>query len=543
MDEVKIRELEEKSTVNLTDLLIVEDNDGTKTTTVSHVVRAVKEGLYFDTVKDMKRANLHEGDVVTTLGFYKVNDGGGAKYKIVYAPTDVEDKMLIHYLDTSDTLRAHLICDDNRVNVLQAGAHGDGKTDDTKIFTSIINSGKEIYLPKTEKGYYVYNITNMFIVEDIDIDFNGNIITGQLHFSSMATKPKIRLRNGIINGISKYALFIYTSHLVEVDNITINNGYVQFMSNWSGTDELKLTNFNINIDDTDISSGTYISGYVKVIMNNINITGYDDHTITNDAISISSYIADHDNIISISNTYINITCNTGINLNMASTEVSIADCKFAKSKTALYMNSGAYMCSVNIDNIRLSGCENMIHSTGMGTKINVGRITIPGHMHNESDVFKYFIKDIDGTICFNSKYTYPNYQKYKTPLFESSGRGCNGSVYDQNDPRLLPTKLNINIKQAKESLLSSYGAIELFGLNNMRLNVTNADNIDKTIISKIYNGTDGQIITLQSDDNITLQKVSSSSNIKLLGGKTSIPLSSETPIVLQYINTTWVQLP
>ena len=143
MDTVKVRELPVKSgPLSLTDLLIVEDNDGTKTTEVRQFRSLLQQSIYFNTVDDMKNATLNEGDVVQTLGFREINDGGGALYKIVYAPTDLDDGMLIHYLRTSDTLRAHLITD-GTLNVLQCGVFGNGVADD---YTLINKAAKKVYL-------------------------------------------------------------------------------------------------------------------------------------------------------------------------------------------------------------------------------------------------------------------------------------------------------------------------------------------------------------------------------------------------------------
>ena len=79
MDTVKVRELPVKSgPLSLTDLLIIEDNDGTKTTEVRQFRSLLQQSIYFNTVEDMKSATLNEGDVVQTLGYREPNDGGGA---------------------------------------------------------------------------------------------------------------------------------------------------------------------------------------------------------------------------------------------------------------------------------------------------------------------------------------------------------------------------------------------------------------------------------------------------------------------------------
>ena len=67
MDTVKIRELPQKSgSISLTDLIIIEDNDGTKVAEVGEFRSLLQQSIYFNTVDDMKNATLHEGDVVRT---------------------------------------------------------------------------------------------------------------------------------------------------------------------------------------------------------------------------------------------------------------------------------------------------------------------------------------------------------------------------------------------------------------------------------------------------------------------------------------------
>ena len=79
-----------------------------------------KKPYYFDTVADMKAStDLKEENVVITLGYYEINDGGGAEYKIrTKLDTDIDDgfKIII------DNLVAELIIKDNTVNIKQLGA-------------------------------------------------------------------------------------------------------------------------------------------------------------------------------------------------------------------------------------------------------------------------------------------------------------------------------------------------------------------------------------------------------------------------------------
>lgn len=97
----------------------------------------------FDTVADMKLADLKTGMSVQTLGYYEVNDGGGATYKI----TDTESQS--EYQEELDNeLYASLIIED-AINVKQIGARGNNTNDDSSYFnkqTSFLNIPNGNYL-------------------------------------------------------------------------------------------------------------------------------------------------------------------------------------------------------------------------------------------------------------------------------------------------------------------------------------------------------------------------------------------------------------
>ena len=119
MEEIKIRQLPEKSSVSPTDYLIIEDEDGTKRSFVRNFRSLILTSLHFDTIDDLKNSvgmGLKEGDICETLGYHHVGDGGGAKYRITYNPTAVEDGKLVHYLSYSDTLRAEIILGSTQPN-------------------------------------------------------------------------------------------------------------------------------------------------------------------------------------------------------------------------------------------------------------------------------------------------------------------------------------------------------------------------------------------------------------------------------------------
>ena len=131
--------------------------------------------ITFDTVSDMQEAtNLVNGSKCTTLGYYDVNDGGSAIYKIrTITNNDVVDNMFIIELN-DNTLVAELIIE-NELNVKQIGAKNDDSTDNGTILRNMFTRCREL------------NITNIFFPKGIyrisqtllDYGINGLVLKGE----------------------------------------------------------------------------------------------------------------------------------------------------------------------------------------------------------------------------------------------------------------------------------------------------------------------------------------------------------------------------
>lgn len=87
----------------------------------------------FDTVADMQNSeNLVAGGYAKTLGYYALNDGGGALYYI----TDSEPST---YYETVGDLYAQLVVEGNRINAASYGIKGDGTFDDASAIQAAID--------------------------------------------------------------------------------------------------------------------------------------------------------------------------------------------------------------------------------------------------------------------------------------------------------------------------------------------------------------------------------------------------------------------
>lgn len=111
--------------------------------------------ITFNNVEDMKNSNnLIDGSFAQTLGFYNINDGGKALYKIKKITNhDIIDNMTIIALNDKNLI-AELIFDDV-LNVKQIGAKTNIKESSSDILEKAIEitKGKTLYFP--EGIYYI----------------------------------------------------------------------------------------------------------------------------------------------------------------------------------------------------------------------------------------------------------------------------------------------------------------------------------------------------------------------------------------------------
>lgn len=148
-----------------------------ETTDISNLTYDIAK-FKFNTVSAMKQAytdeKIGEGAIVETIGYYQVNDGGGATYK-VRTKTDSDDIDDGSIIAIGNTLVAELIIDSN-VNVKEFGAYGDNIHDDTQAIQKAIDycSNKKIKLVSDSS---IYKITDTLLINTdyLHVEFNGTI--------------------------------------------------------------------------------------------------------------------------------------------------------------------------------------------------------------------------------------------------------------------------------------------------------------------------------------------------------------------------------
>ena len=129
----------------------------------------------FNNVNEMKQAtNLIEGSYAKTLGYYSINDGGGATYKIrKITNEDIIDNAII-----IPVLNPELIAEinDNIIYPEMMGAKGDGINDDTIPLQSTFKKGRTIIFGK-EKTYLVKDAISIF--NGTSVEMSGSTIEAE----------------------------------------------------------------------------------------------------------------------------------------------------------------------------------------------------------------------------------------------------------------------------------------------------------------------------------------------------------------------------
>lgn len=198
----------------------------------------------FNTIDDMKNAtNLVAGSYAQTVGFHKVNDGGGAMYYITDSGTANEMDVIV-----IGSLYANLVIPSVLVPE-QVGAYGDGVHNDTTAFKRSLELSKRIHL----KGNYR---VDSFDVENLTIEGESNIVT--------ITSPIHLLDNSKISNFTIKTISESDKHLIRIsgnsdnvyNDITIDHITMTYDES-TGTEVALTANYckNLTITNCDIYVG------------------------------------------------------------------------------------------------------------------------------------------------------------------------------------------------------------------------------------------------------------------------------------------------
>lgn len=150
----------------------------------------------FNTIIDMKNfTQFKTGDYAYTLGYYNINDGGSAYYKITNNQQSTEHQENIGNLYAT-------LMHDKIVNIKQFGAYGDGVHDDTIPLQKMFSINVDKYI--ISSGTYMLN-ANLNILSNSIIQFEGDA-------------KIIRKATNLTN--------YYMFNIVNKENITVINGHL-----------------------------------------------------------------------------------------------------------------------------------------------------------------------------------------------------------------------------------------------------------------------------------------------------------------------------
>ena len=169
----------------------------------------------FDTVADMKSAtNLIAGSYARTLGFYSINDGGGATYYITDSGTANEMDVI-----AIDSLYANLVSE-KVINPVMFGAVGDGTTDDSLNIQECINYGKANNITVIDGLNKNYIVSDVVIIPDTISSVNELGI--YIDYGVTLRNIKLKLKDGCQSLTSVLNIANPTETNVFLENITIN---------------------------------------------------------------------------------------------------------------------------------------------------------------------------------------------------------------------------------------------------------------------------------------------------------------------------------
>ena len=227
--------------------------------------------LSYDTLSDLLNAeNIYNGSICKTLGYYNINDGGGAYYKIrTVTNEDTVDGIFIIGINDSETLIAELIVDDP-LNVLTLGVKNDG-TEDISTIINVATQNHNLYFPNGK--YLVENDINVVysILGDtyarggVNNSSKGTLFISNItcNYNNRETKTVFDISNGVHGlNINKISIKLNDYECgIKGTGISSNNLYL---------DEISISNIK--------STGIYLQGSKTKIpeLSNIFLVGTGD---------------------------------------------------------------------------------------------------------------------------------------------------------------------------------------------------------------------------------------------------------------------------
>lgn len=532
-EEIYVRNLKVSQSPKEKDYVVGETETGTKLFPVQSLKNLFYSAQCYDTLEKMKLSEFEEGDICYTSGYRMANDGGGAMYTIVYEPTTVQDGGLTHDLYTSNTLRARMLMSDNRVNVHQFGAYGDGSKDDTKAIQNAINTGLQVDFTCGK----TYKVTSPIVLN------NSNQV--------------INFNNATIVPYNCYAISIQGEEDSSTQNVKINDLIIRCSNDGNGiqttsyTKNISLNNFRINGIHTN-NKGLMIDSCEMFDANHGYINGQEYNGC---AIQLTSNDSENrKRKITLNDIQVeNMDAFCKISYTDETTSVVVNDCKFVNDDlTESNLSSAFYIIntlrSVLIHNF---SCINADYFLYTSSEVNGDIIVDDLYIYDNRKI--YNLNSIAGgnKVILKGNHTYkgtnvhPKYVIIENMLSNLYNYACityepditysainidgiiTGTLYDNHIPEM-EEEMEVNSEISKDLVIDK--------LCNARFNWTGA------LVLKNIVGFEGQIILVRST---TSQEISSGGNIVLYPeepSKTFKEAMSSTPYKFKCQSGKWVKI-
>lgn len=289
----------------------------------------------YDSVSDViADTDLQEDQFVHTAGYYAMNDGGGAVYKIANtAPAD-------EYYITLDNGLYGILVHDTCVNVLQCGMISDGTTSNGALFKRLMELYPELYVPAGNyliDEYIVASSGCLKLHGDgidksiITID-DGAYLSTETAFIKWQDADHLVIKDLTFDGGSQteaqYMLSMINCEYSMVENVRFTGGY-GYALRFTECDNSKYSNLvfeSITGVVGNPGGGMFATEVKNCVIEGIRSNNLDDHTI---------YITGYDA--------------------SGSHDITISDCVLLNNGTAGLTNGGAIVLYGNV--FRITVCN------------------------------------------------------------------------------------------------------------------------------------------------------------------------------------------
>ena len=437
----------------------------------------------FDNVESMKNAtNLINGSYAKTLGYYEINDGGEATYKITNTVNETE-----YQEELGNGLFATLLINNDSVNVHQFGAKGDGTTDDSNAINLALSSkaynisfikGNTYMVRGYEAGQPEGSTTGLIGTTGLIIPSNKNVdlsestikcITNSrqnYNIFTIAEKENIILKNGTIIGDRAthtgatgewgYGVAIKSSTNITLDNLKISECWgdgINLNNNGNGSILNKNITINNCICDSNRRQGISIENgdIINVINSQFNNTG-NNNLYTAPGAGCDVEPGTNQNVKNVLFDNCSFNSNYGAGLLLDGTNVSLItvnNCKLINNKQN---GSNSSLAILNAKDIKVLNCIGEREETESYFTVPVnakGNVTFIGNSFKNMYLSMTNTNLSNSTIVFENNYFYRN----KDLPYNSTIQTLNSTNTTGNNILIIKNNKFINIPSVSSSFV------------------------------------------------------------------------------------------